>query len=209
MANNPNIETEGQLIKLALGEQWKNLSAKTQARFENEPTYTKPKEYDGMMTEVRCSKLGKLFTYITRLINAPLIPYCQKQVPIEVKVYKEAGDPSVHKSRVYYFTGKKPFKVHSAMSLNSKGEFEEYVNSWLGMKMKVYAVAGNLHFEGTNYFIKVAGFRLPIPIIFSPGWASIKHSDYGDDSFLVRIEMIHPWFGLMFLQEGIFKEKAA
>jgi hypothetical protein len=209
MSKNANIETEGQLIKLALGEQWNNLSAKIQARFEDEPSASKPKEYDGVMTEVSCSKLGKLMTYFTRLINAPLIPYCEKNVPIEVKVYKESGNPIDHKSRIYYFTGKKPFKVHSAMSLNNKGEFEEYVNSWLGMKMKVYAAEGNLYFEGMSYFVKIANWRLPIPLLISPGRAYIKHSDYGDDSFLVRIEMKHPLFGMMFLQEGIFKEKSA
>ncbi|NDE89809.1 MAG: DUF4166 domain-containing protein [Alphaproteobacteria bacterium] len=207
MLNDPNIKTEGQLIKLALGEQWKNLSSKTQARFEQDPLYTEPKEYDGVMTEVRCSPLGKLFAYCAKLINAPLIPYCQTNVPIDVKVYKENGDPSIHKSRVYYFTGRKPFQVHSYMALNRKNEFEEYVNSWLGMTMNVYAINGNLHFETTHYFIKIAEWRLPIPMIFSPGKAMIKHSDYGDDRFEVRIEMIHPWFGLMFLQEGIFKEK--
>jgi hypothetical protein len=203
---NQNIETEGQLIKLAMGEQWKNLSAKTQTRFENEPSPSTPKKYTGVMSEVKCSKLGKLMTYFTNLIHAPLIPYHGKNVPIEVTVCKNADTGDIHKERIYYFDGKKPFQVHSNMRM-SKGQFQEFVNSWLGMNMRVYAKEGNLHFEGTNYFIKLGNIEIPLPAFLSPGKAYIKHADDGEDGFLVKIEMIHPWFGLMFLQEGIFKEK--
>lgn len=201
------IETEGQLIKTALGDNWNHLSPKVQKRFEYEPQPDKPKEYVGEMSEISCSMMGVLFAYFGRLFKAPLIPYSGNSVPIEVKVYKKANRPEIYKTRTYYFKGKKPITVQSAMSLSENNVFTEMVNSWLGMTMQVLTKDGNLYFEGKKYFVKIGSKLIAIPTVLSPGIAYVEHQDYEDESFRVKIEMIHPWFGRMFLQDGVFKEK--
>lgn len=201
------MKTEGQLIKAALGDKWQNLSPKTQARFEIDPTHEIPKEYVGEMTEVGCSWVGALLANMTRLIGAPLIPYSEKNVPIDVTVFKKPENPAIYKKRTYRFKNHKPFTVLSWMKLGAKGQFQEFVGFGLGMNMILDAKDQKLCFLGQGYFLEIFGFCIPIPFFLSPGKALIIHSDHGDNAFRVRIEMRHPWFGLMYMQDGVFRDK--
>ncbi len=89
------MKTEGQLIKAALGDRWSELSRKTQARFEADPTHEIPKEYIGDMSVVKCSWLGMIFAQFARFIGGPLIPYSEHDVPIDVTVFKKLDNPAI------------------------------------------------------------------------------------------------------------------
>jgi hypothetical protein len=204
--NHKIFESEGQLIKYALGEQWSALSAKTQARFETDPTHEAEKEYTGVMSEVDCSLAGKIFAYCTGFLGAPLIPYKEQNVPIHVRVYKRQGNAAIYKQRTYFFKNHPAFTVQSHMVLAPNGEFQEYSSYGLGMRIELAAKEGGLYFYGRGYFLKVWKFIIPIPLVLSPGHVIITHHDYEEDAFRVRIEMRHPWFGKMFVQDGIFRD---
>jgi len=204
--NNPPTPaiTEGQLIRTALGEAWCNLSPKTQKRFENDP---ERQEYIGLMSEVSCTRLGKMMAAFAKLFGSPLIPHSGRDVPIEVLVYKKPGNSDIFKKRTYFFKNTPPFTVQTHMHVNERGEFMEYAGLGLGLKMAVRAKDGKLYFHGLGYGLSVGKYLLPIPAFLSPGIAFIEHSDYGEKQFRVRIEMRHPWFGVMFIQDGVFGEK--
>lgn len=202
------MKTEGQLIKSALGQKWSNLSDKTKCRFEADPSNEAPKHYSGNMSEVSCSKVGMLLAYIARFVGGPLIPYSGRNVPIDVIVFKKPNDPAIYKKRTYYFQNRKPFTVQSKMLVNESGEFYEFAGFGLGMKMELNAKNDMLFFEGRKYCLKIGTLSITIPLFLSPGKAFIQHSDYGDDAFQVHIEMQHPWFGLMYVQDGIFRDQA-
>lgn len=198
--------TEGQLIKAAIGTDWNNLSKTIQRRFEANPDSDTPLLYEGTMTEIKTSKPGLVFAFFARLLGAPLLPYSGTNIPIDVKVYTEPGKQDIFKQRTYYFPERKPATVHSRMRLDNNGEFLECVGMGLAMQMNIYAKEKALHFDSEEYQWKMLGFTIPIPLFLTPGKTHIQHTDNTDGSFRVRITMCHPWFGEMFLQDGVFRE---
>lgn len=201
------MNVEGKLIRTALGDDWYALPENIRNRFSENPDIDKPVAYDGNMTEVTTSISGKIFAFFSRILGAPLLPYSGKNVPIDVKVFGETGTDDVIKQRTYHFPGKKPFTVSSRMTLNEKEEFLECVGMGLAMRMDIFAKDDALHFQSTGYSWSCGRFKINIPLFMTPGNAHITHTDIDDDRFRVRIEMVHPWFGTMFLQDGVFKER--
>lgn len=196
--------TEGQLIRSALGAQWSCLSPATQKRFETDPN--QPVFYEGMMSEVRCSLLGKVIALVGKCFGSPLIPHSGEHVPIHVMVYKKPDHPDIFKKRTYDFPAKPPFTVETRMCTDSDGQFIEYAGLGLGMIMGLSAQEGRLYFHGTRYVWDTPLGRIPVPAWMSPGLAQVEHRDHEPGRFRVRIEMRHPWFGVTFVQDGIFKE---
>ncbi len=196
--------TEGQLIKTALGSAaWCNLSPEIQKRFETDPDTVV--EYNGVMSEVYCSYIGRMIAFICKFFGSPLVPYNGKNIPIHVMVYKK--DKDIFKKRTYYFPGKSPFTVKTRMHVDASGKFIEYANLSLGMVMTLHASEGNLYFRGHRYVLSIGSLHIPIPTWTTPGIVNVKHADYEPKQFRVRIEMRHPWFGITFMQDGVFKQK--
>ena len=73
------------------------------------------------------------------------------------------------------------------------------------MYLRVHAFEGNLHFEDGGYFVDILGIRIPIPRLLGPGRVLLKHEDIGKDEFAITIEITHPWFGLLYFQQGRFR----
>ena len=200
------MEYEQDLIKRAIGEKWELLSKRMQARFEEESLSDAPKKYKGEMLDIQCSFLGSVLANFMRPIGSPLLPYNEKNVPIDVKVYKNETEGIIFKERIYHFKNRRPFKVLSWMVVNTEGQIQEFIGFGLGMRMALDVRQETLFFKGAGYFLKLGRFNIPIPLFLSPGEVLVEHSDHGDAAFRVRIEMKHPWFGQMYLQDGIFKE---
>ena len=201
------METEGQLIRAALGGAWHQLSPKTQARFSADPIAGTSQEYMGTMAEVKSSAFGKLLALCGRPFRAPLIPYNEQNVPIEVEVYKEKGQSEIIKRRIYRFQNHPHLTVQSSMRVDQQGEFIECVGKGLAVNMEIFVDNGTLCFSGERYIFSLLGGSILIPLFLTPGRIFVRHSDHGEDAFRVKIEMTHPWFGLTFLQDGIFTEK--
>ncbi|MBN8530305.1 MAG: DUF4166 domain-containing protein [Alphaproteobacteria bacterium] len=196
--------TEGQLIRSALGLKWSCLSPATRKRFETDPDTTV--FYEGVMSEVRCSPLGRLIALLGRCLGSPLIPHSGRDIPIHVMVYKKPGHPDIFKKRIYDFLGKQPFTVETRMRTDDDGRFVEYAGLGLGMIMELSVEEGGLYFHGRGYVWDTPLGRVPVPAWLSPGLAHVEHRDGEPGSFRVRIEMRHPWFGVTFVQDGVFQE---
>lgn len=197
--------TEGQLIRSALGAQWNALSPATQKRFATDPD--SPVAYDGIMTEVWCSRFGRFMAVAARMFGSPLVARKGTDVPIDVLVYKKPGNTAICKKRRYHFPDGHHVTVETRMGMTRGGEFIEYAGMGLGMVMSVGARDGKLYFTGKRYVLDLGFIAIPVPAFATPGIATVEHQDHGDDAFRVRIEMRHPWFGTTFLQDGIFRQR--
>ena len=203
---------EGELLKTKMGTDWVNLHPDIRARFDKNPDWDKPLYYQGMMTEMRCSRAGMVMAQLTRFSGA-LQPYRGKGVPVEIQVYGKRGMPHIFKQREYFFPGwKKPFRFTSSMSMGRKGELYEDVGFGLGMKLNVRAEDGNMRFDCDGYYMKVGhpriGFwRLPLPKVLTPGDVILTHRTIDPKRFNITIDMKHPVFGQVFLHHGEFWEK--
>ena len=92
------------------------------------------------------------------------------------------------------------------MASNEYGELIEHIGCGIYIKLAVFTKSGDLHFKSLSYFINIAGLKIPIPTLLSPGKTLLQHVDLGEKRFSICIEIVHPWLGLMFKQNGEFVE---
>lgn len=197
-------QDEAGLLPRLLGADWHCLQPSVQARFAHEPE--RPILYEGVMEMVHCSRAGWLFAQLTRLIGNPLTPHRGRDVPMQVLLTKRDGG-GVWWQRTYAFY--KPFTVISAKRENAKGQLCEYVGLGFGMRLRVYAKDGALHFKSARYFWEVAGVHIPLPHWLSPGETHVSHTDLAGGNFRFTIAMDHRQLGRTFYQTGVFRETAS
>jgi hypothetical protein len=204
------IASEGELFRKILGSEWSRLHPDIQHRFAKNPLPGKPLNYTGHLSELSCSRFGKLLGFMTMpLIKGALIPYSDSNFPVDIQVYSRENCPSIFKQRTYRLNGRKPIEFTSYMQESSKGEVLEYVGMGLGMKLLLAVKDGNLHFQSDGYFWEILGVRIPLPAVLTPGKTYLCHQNNNPAQFDIRIEIIHPWFGKSFTQVGVFREIGA
>lgn len=203
-----SIASEGELFKKILGPEWSRLHPDIQARFDKNPLPGQPLNYTGYLSELTCSRLGRVLGYITRpMIKGALMPYNDADFPVDITVYSKQDCPAIFKQRIYRLNGCKPVQFTSFMQESSTGEVLEYVGMGLGMKLVLEVRDGNLHFESDGYFWEVLGVRIPLPGLLTPGKTFLCHRNNNANQFDIRIDIRHPIFGTTFTQAGVFRER--
>jgi hypothetical protein len=193
---------EGHLFRAYLGHEWGNIHPNIQNRFSQDPAVDKAICYNGVMTQVRCSWLGKILAHSVQWTGA-LQPYRAVDVPVEIRVSAKAGIEGVFKERIYHFAGKKPFRFNSHMLMRN-GKLLEFVGGGFGMQIHVDVKEGNLHFTDRGYFLQIGRVNIPLPYFLSPGDTYLLHENMEADTFRIVIRIRHRWFGEMYYQEGVF-----
>lgn len=202
--------SEGELFRKILGDEWKKLHVDIQARFAKNPGVGSPLYYTGFLSELSCSRIGKFLGLITMpFIKGALIPYSDKNFPVDIQVYSKSDCPFIFKQRIYRLHNRKPIQFTSYMRESEKGEVLEYVGAGLGMKLVLHVHEGNLYFTSDGYFWDVFGFRIPLPGLLTPGKTFLCHRNDNPTQFNIRIEIKHCLFGTTFTQVGVFHELPA
>lgn len=202
--------SEGELFRKILGDEWKKLHVDIQARFAKNPGVGSPLYYTGFLSELSCSRIGKFLGLITMpFIKGALIPYSDKNFPVDIQVYSKPDCPFIFKQRIYRLHDRKPIQFTSYMRESEKGEVLEYVGAGLGMKLVLHVHEGNLYFTSDGYFWDIFGFRIPLPGILTPGKTFLCHRNDNPSQFNIRIEIKHCLFGRTFTQVGVFRELPA
>lgn len=199
--------SEGDIIKSLVGSEWNMLHPDIQRRFNQNPRPNNPYEFSGIMYELSCSLWGKLLGFITMpIIKGALLPYSEKNVPVDIKVFADRDSKYVYKQRLYKIKGKKFIEFISKMGMHKQGEALEYVGAGLGMKLMAYVCDKNLCFESTGYFWDIGLFKIPIPEILSPGKTYLYHKYIEVGKFEITIDIRHKYLGKMYTQKGIFND---
>lgn len=199
--------SEGELFKKILGAEWKKLHPDIQRRFDKNPAPGTPLYYTGTLSELKCSRIGKLLGYLTMpIIKGALIPFSDAHFPVDIQVYSKPDCPFIFKERIYRLHQRKPIQFTSYMRESEKGEVLEYVGMGLGMKLILHVEGGNLYFTSDGYFWDILGYRIPLPGILTPGKTFLCHRNDSPGQFNIRIEIKHRIFGTTFTQVGVFRE---
>lgn len=199
--------SEGELFRKILGREWQALHPDIQRRFNKNPAPGQPLRYRGSLSELRCSRLGRVLGWLTRpFISGALMPYCDANFPVDIEVYSKPGSDAIFKQRIYRLNGRKPVRFTSFMRESEKGEVLEYVGFGLGMKLILHVQEGDLYFTSDGYFWDLFGWRMPLPDLLTPGKTFLCHRNDNPQQFNIRIEIRHPWFGTTFTQVGVFHE---
>lgn len=204
-------ETRGELgdlrfRKLLGPAAWERLPAAVRARFAKRLSGTKAAVYTGEILETRMSRTGWLVAQAARLIGAPLPVTRDADVPAVVTVTEDELGGGQFWTRQYGRHNDFPQVIHSAKRFAGKTGLEEYVGRGIGMALTVDADQYALRFRSAFYFVSIAGFRLRLPALLSPGQTTVTHTDLGDGSFAFILELNHPWLGELIRQTAVFRD---
>jgi hypothetical protein len=188
---------------------WLRLAPDIRRRFAAVPAETRPIRYDGIMSRVECSPAGRLLAQFCRIVGTPFAPYRGHDVPVAITLRHAPQDGAILWEREYRYSGRPPVLVRSVKRSAPEGGLLECVGAGFAMRLAVAEEGGALHFRCSRYVCRLGRWQIPLPALLSPGAAHVVHEDLGDGSFRFAMTIRHRVFGLLFEQEGVFRDGEA
>ena len=148
-----------------------------------------------------------LMAWLSRIAGAPVAHLTGRNVPIDVFVYAERGGDGTVWERAYIFTGDRRITARTTKRIDGERQMLECFGLGFGMELDVYEHDRALHFRSTSFFVALAGRRLRLPRVLSPGTLLVEHIDEGDGSFRFRMTVDHAALGCVFFQDGLFRKE--
>lgn len=187
---------------------WARLPAVVRDRFPATHRADEVVHYAGTMNRVEATIWGRLFAQLARVFDTPVAPWTGDRVETRVRVYPRPQVRGVVWERIYLFPGRAPVTVRSTKRLDGNGQLVESLGCGLRMKLSLSEEGGSLRFTSTGYYFRILGMTVPLPRWFPPGITHVIHKDEGAGRFRFTMFTVHPWFGTMFYQEGVFEKRA-
>jgi hypothetical protein len=162
--------------------------------------------YVGAVDEAYLSRAGWWLAQLARLVGGPLPISTDVGVPMIVTVTEDAASGGQIWTRIAGRRHGFPQVIHSSKRFMGPTGLEEYLGCGLSMELRVAVADAALEFHSTGYAVTIAGVRLTLPQWLSPGDLTVTHSDLGGSAFRFRLEIVHPRFGRIVCQSGVFRE---
>ena len=187
-------------------EQWECLPAAVRARFAKRLSAGRAVTYVGEVIECRMSRAGWALAQLCRIIGAPLPLGRDTHVPAVVTVTEDRIGGGQVWTRMYGRRRGFPQVIHSAKRFAGATGLEEYLGAGVGIALLVSADGQGIRFVSDHYFWRVGGKRMRLPAWMTPGALIIDHIDMGGDCFAFALTLVHPWFGELMHQLGLFRD---
>lgn len=200
-ANRPDAAASPALDLHALvgTEGWRRLPVAVQNRFAHADA---ERVYEGALA-LHCSPIGRLFAWAGALLGGPLTS-ARGDAPARVRVYPD-GRGGVVWERHLRLAGRDRI-VRSTKLADAHERLVERTDGGLSMALDVFEQDGVLVFQSRRYFFALAGLRLPIPALLTPGTCRVEHHALGASRFRFVLSMVHPWWGVTYRQSGVFHD---
>jgi hypothetical protein len=187
-------------------EAWDGLPPEVQRRFSKRLSGTGVALYRGLVVRMEFSTSGWLLSQACRLFGAPLPlePNAGGAALVSVSEDRQSGGQCW--TRIYSRAGGFPQVIHSAKRFAGPTGLEEYLGRGLGMALRVEAMSDGIAFVSDHYFLQVAGWRVRLPRLLTPGTTRVTHREVAGSSFLFGLELTHPLAGCLVRQEILFDD---
>ncbi|NRF65913.1 DUF4166 domain-containing protein [Aquincola sp. S2] len=195
----PPVRAPLDLAALVGAEGWSRLPPAVRRRFaagHGDALYTG-------RTDLRCSRIGRVFAWLARLVGAPLTGLNVNGAPTTVQVHDDGRGGMVWER---HFDGSAQV-VRSTKEIDARsGELSERTDGGLSMALDVFEEDGALVFRSRRYWLAIGRLRLPVPALLSPGICRVTHTNLGFGFFRFTLSMVHPLWGETFHQSGVFAD---
>jgi hypothetical protein len=188
---------------------WSRLPVAVQRRFSKRLAPGHVLLYAGEVLETRLSPVGKLLSFLARVIGAPLPLDDGMTGGATVAVMENAGLGGQSWTRTYARAGRFPQVIHSAKCFAGPTGLEEHVGCGIGMSLAVAEEDGALVFRSVRYFLAVGRVRIAIPRLLAPGVLEVVHADEGGGTFLFMLSLRHPLLGVLVRQVARFRDASS
>ena len=201
-------ETLGDLRFRALidDEDWAALPLSIRRRFSRRLADGNTAVYVGEILETRTNMAGWLLAHAARLIGSPFPISRDVHVPSVVSVTEDRANGGQIWTRLYARRRRFPRIVHSSKRFAGPTGLEEHVGHGVGMTLTMEVKDDALVFRSRDYFVEFFGLRIRLPTWFTPGALTVTHAECADGRFSFTLDVVHPRFGLIIRQMGLFRE---
>ena len=194
-------------FRTLLGEHaWSRLPHQVRRRFEKRLTSDDIVLYRGHVVQTQMSRLGRLLSWLTRPIGAPLPTMNGATGPAVVTVTKDRALGGQRWLRIYERPGRKPQMIQSTKRFRGQTGLEEYVGAGISMQLLLSVEDRALIFRSRHYLFEMGRLSLRIPSLLSPGAMTIVHTQETDGSFSFLLTLRHPLFGELLHQLAVFRD---
>ena len=191
------------VFKKILGEHWSELGEVIQKHYFLRPYTNDYICVKGTMFEVYHSAIAKILIPLGLLFGA-IVPFRGKDVPIDVHYNMSDKNENIYWDRVFKFNKARHFHFKSHMEHVKGNEVIEFVRFGIGLRLKVTVEDGALVFRDTGYVWRIFGVTIPLPVKFIMGQAYVEERPIDNNSFTMKMQIVHPLFGKLFFYRGQF-----
>ena len=184
------------LMQKALGEQWQQLPPVLQTHYQYETNS------DIGNLNIEYPSYMQLYLTFLHMLGA-LINRRGKEIPTIVE--KQMRGDRQYWNRTIHFPNNRNIYFKSVWVYNRGNELIEYVNRFLGLRMRVHVEDNKLHYEGLHFVLKIGKRLIPIPEWLFLGHTTIVESQKTNSEFEMNFIMKHPLLGVVFGYTGTFK----
>lgn len=181
-----------------LGEQWDALPAALQAHYKNRDNI------DIGKLDIEYPRFMQPYLNFLRLLGALVN---QRGKALATTVEKWMDNDVQHWKRKIQFPDGKTIYFRSYWVTMGDNELIEYVNRFIGLRMRVEVKKQKLYYHGVSYVLKLGRFLLPIPEWLVLGHTTIVETALNENEFTIDFRLQHPLFGRLFRYAGTFRTK--
>lgn len=182
------------LMENALGDQWTHLPAALQAHYQAAPNS------DSGLLSVEFPLWMKLPLSLLRVMGV-LFNRRVSDVPTTVEKHFDGEIQYWHRR---LSIANKPVTFDSRWQYVGNGELIEFVNRYLGLRMKVGLEGEVLIYSGVCFVFQLFGLQLRLPEWLLLGHTEIQEKAIDGQSFAMDFRLIHPLFGQIYRFSGVF-----
>lgn len=194
-------------FRVLLGDDaWRQLPHQVRRRFEKRLTAGEVILYRGHVVQTEMSWLGRVLSWLTRPIGAPLPTMNGATGPAVVAVTDDQALGGQRWLRIYERPGRKPQMIQSTKRFRGETGLEEYVGAGISMQLVLSVENRALVFRSGRYVFEAGRLRFRIPALLSPGAMTIVHTQENDGSFSFLLTLRHAVFGKLLHQLAIFRD---
>jgi hypothetical protein len=189
--------------------EWSALPVAIRRRFSKRLAGGATAIYVGQIDRMVMSRMGHVLAQALRLIGAPLPLRQQTGVPSVVSVTEDIATGGQIWTRLYAQKHGFPQIIQSSKRFAGPTGLEEYVGYGVCMALQPKATSTALAFESAGFAIRLGALRISLPRFLTPGHVTVTHEEVTPDSFRFTLRLVHPWFGVLIEQSGLFREERA
>ncbi len=186
--------------------EWDKLPAAIRRRFSKRLAGGDTAVFAGVIDRMESSLIGRALAQVLRLVGAPLPIYMDTGVASVVTVMEDRATGGQVWTRLYAHSSGFPQIIQSSKRFSGPTGLEEYIGFGIAMALRPKASDTALIFESAGYFLRLGGWRVPLPAFVWPGHVIVTHEYVTEHSFRFTLSLVHPLLGVMIEQSGVFQE---
>ena len=188
------------LMQKVLGDQWAQLPAVLQKHYQHSDNT------EVGVLDIEYPVFMQPYLSFLRLMGA-LINRRGKKIPTTVSK-RMVGDIQYWHRSISFPNGRVVL-FKSRWMYAGDNELIEYINPFIGLRMRLHVNDDCLYYQGLHYVVKLGRILLPIPEWLVLGHTMIEEKALDDKRFSMDFSLQHPWFGQLFSYAGVFRVDGA